>query len=363
MILWVALASTLLAFGISVLATPASKRVAARIGMMDIPAKHKAHAKPTPLLGGSAIFLAILMPSLLVLALVRVWTQTGCPAWLPDALKIHLPGAAERSQMALGILAGATVLHILGLLDDRWALGPIIKLIVQIGVSCFVVIFCDVRVLTVAGPVLSIIATVIWLVVITNAFNFLDNMDGLSAGMAAICAAALLGAAASLEQVFVSAWLCLMLGALLGFLPHNFAPASTYMGDAGSLVIGFLLAVVSCLTTYARPEQTTWMYGVFVPLIVMAVPLYDTVSVITLRIREGRNPMIGDRRHFSHRLLRRGMSVRAAVLTIYLCTAATAISASLLPHIASPVGAALVFCQTILILLIIALLESTTSKS
>jgi len=202
----------------------------------------------------------------------------------------------------------------------------------------------------------------VWLVAITNAFNFLDNMDGLSAGVAAICAVALLGASASMGQVFVSSLLCLLLGALLGFLPHNFPPAKVFMGDAGSTVIGFLLAVASCLTTYVRPGQTYYLYGVFVPLVLMAVPLYDMVSVITLRLRERKNPMVGDRRHFSHRLVRRGMKVPAAVLTIYLCTAATAISASLLANVTGNTAAILVFCQTIAILLIIAVLESGQAR-
>ena len=160
----------------------------------------------------------------------------------------------------------------------------------------------------------------------------------------------------------VSAWLCLLLGSLAGFLPHNFPPARTFMGDAGSLVIGYLLAVMSCLTTYVRPGQTYYLYGIFVPPVLMTVPLYDMVSVITLRLRERRSPMVGDRRHFSHRLVRRGMKVRTAVLTIYLCTLATAISASLLAHVADNIGAVLVFIQTIATVLLVALLEGGDSK-
>ena len=134
------------------------------------------------------------------------------------------------------------------------------------------------------------------------------------------------------------------------------------MGDSGSLPVGYLLGVTSALTTYVHPGQTYYLYGIFVPLVLMAVPLYDMVSVIVLRLREGASPLVGDRRHFSHRLLRRGMSVRKTVLTVYLCTAGTAISASLLAHVADNVGAVLAFAQTVGILLIIALLESSDSK-
>jgi len=351
-----------LAFAISFLAVPIAARMAHRFGMVDMPGRHKHHTRPTPLLGGCAIFAAVLLPSLLALSLASVWAAEGVPSWLPAAVAVHVPGAAAKAPQAVGILACAMLLHVVGIIDDRKQLGPWLKLIAQF-VACFVVVVVfDVRVLTALGGWPSAAATILWLMTITNAFNFLDNMDGLSAGVAAICAAALLGAAGSIGQLFVAGWLCVILGALAGFLPHNFPPARVFMGDAGSLVVGFLLGVVSCLTTYVRPGQTYYLYGAFVPVVLMAVPLYDMVSVITLRLRDRRSPMVGDRRHFSHRLVRRGMNPRTAVLTIYLCTAGTAIAAGLLPRV-DDVGAVLVLAQTVAILLIIALLESADGKS
>ena len=372
MMFWAAVIAVAVSFAISAMATSLSRRVAVRLGMLDMPQRHKAHARPVPLLGGCAIFAAILGPSLLALALARIWAAGEVPsvlAWLPASVAIHIPGVASKTPMALGILAGALVLHVIGLIDDRRNLGAWLKLALEIAVAAAVVVFFKVRVLTLAGPAISIIVTILWIVAITNAFNFLDNMDGLSAGVAAICAAALLGAAASIGQLFVTGWLCVILGALLGFLPYNFPPAKVFMGDAGSLVIGFLLAVASCLTTYVHPSQslepqagTHYLYGVFVPLVVLAVPLYDMISVICLRLADRKSPMVGDRRHFSHRLVRRGMSVRTAVLTIYLCTGATAIAASLLPQV-DEVGALLIFAQTLAILFIIALLESAEPRT
>ena len=350
-----------LAFAICLFAVPVTTRMAHRFGMMDVPGRHKAHRHPTPLLGGCAIFAAILLPSLLALSVAAVWSEQGPPAWLPDGLAVHLPGAAAKAPQAVGIFACALVLHVVGLIDDRKHLGPWLTLLAQAAVCSAAAMLLDVRILTAAGEALSILATIFWLMAITNAFNFLDNMDGLSAGVAAICCAALLGASASIGQVFVSGWLCGLLGALAGFLPYNFPPARVFMGDAGSLVIGFLLGAVSCLTTYTRPGQTYYLYGMFVPLVLMAVPLYDMISVVTLRLRDRRSPMVGDRRHFSHRLMRRGMNQRTAVLTIYLSTAGTAIAASLLPHV-DDVGAILVFAQTIAVLLMVALLESAGSK-
>jgi UDP-GlcNAc:undecaprenyl-phosphate GlcNAc-1-phosphate transferase len=364
MILWVSLAAVAAAAALSALATSAARVAAFRLNMLDVPGRHKLHARPTPLLGGSAILAAVLVPSVLVLALASIWADAGVPDWLPlpASVTVHVPGAAAKAPQALGILLGAFLLHVMGLIDDRRSLGPWPKLGAELAVAAGVVLLCDVRVLTVVGEPFSAIVSVVWLVAVINAFNFLDNMDGLSAGVALICGVALLAAAANLGQVFVAAWLCLLVGALAGFLPYNFPPASIFMGDGGSLVVGYLLGVISCLATYVRPGEPTYAYGIFVPVVALAVPLYDMVSVVLLRIRERHNPMVGDRRHFSHRLLRRGMRVRTAVLTVYLCTVATAIGASLLPYVCGATGAVLVFAQTLAILLLIALLEAGGSR-
>ena len=362
MIAWIVAGTIGLAFAISAMATSLSKAVAGRFGMLDLPGRHKSHAEAIPMLGGSAIFVTILGMSLLALALSRYWSVVGVPNWLPGGLALHVPGAAAKAPVALGILAGALVLHVVGLIDDKKNLGPLPKLLAQLAVAGCVVAFCGVRVLTAAGTAVSVIASIVWLVAIINAFNFLDNMDGLAAGVAIIVSGALLAASIGIGQLFVPAWLCLLLGALAGFMMFNFPPASVYMGDAGSLVVGYLLGVVSCLTTYVQPGQTYYAYGIFVPLVLMAVPLYDMVSVIALRIRDRRNPMVGDRRHFSHRLLRRGMSVRKAMGTIWLCTAATAVSAVLLTVVGT-FGAVMIFVQTGLVVLVLAVLETADGRS
>jgi len=357
MIVWAGLGAAATAMVISFVAGFLTRRLAHRTGMLDRPGAHKAHGRVVPLLGGSAIFAGIALPILAATALVGLWASSGAPAWLPQTVAVHIAGAARRIPMALGILGGAAVLHVMGLVDDRKGLGPWGKLAVQIIVAASVAAFCGVRVLTVAGPAVSIAATTIWLVVVINSFNFLDNMDGLSAGMAAICGAGLLGVAAVMGQVFVSGWLCVLLGALLGFLPHNIPPARSFMGDAGSLVIGYFMGVLTCLTTFVQPGRTYYLYGIFVPLALLAVPLYDTLSVIVLRLRSGDNPMVGDRKHFSHRLIRRGMTPRTALLTVYLCTAVGAVSACLLALVQNNLAAILIFAQVAGVILIIALLE------
>lgn len=348
-------------FLLALLGTQLAKRLAAAWNFIDYPASDRLHRSPTPLLGGVAILAAVLLPSLLVLALAAAWKAGGTPRWLDENLAIHVDDIVARTPAALIILAGAVVLHVIGLLDDRKRLGPWLKLAGQIGCAAAVVFLCNIRLLTMLGEPASSILSVAWIVLIINAFNLLDNMDALAAGVAVICAAALLSAAVASGQVLVAGWLCLLLGAAAGFLVHNFPPAKIFMGDAGSLVLGYFLAVLSILTTYRRGGPQAAYYGIFAPLVLMAVPLYDTLSVLVLRLRQRVNPMVGDTRHFSHRLLRRGMRPRKAVLTIYLATAATAAGASLLPQV-NLAGAVLVFAQTAGIVLLIALLESADSR-
>jgi len=178
------------------------------------------------------------------------------------------------------------------------------------------------------------------------------------AGVAAVCTTAFLIAALSIQQYFVAATLAILLGAVLGFLCFNFSPATIFMGDSGSLLIGFLLGALTILTTFipkGQPWSEGW-YAVFAPVIVLAVPLYDLLVVSAMRLLRGRSPFVGDTNHFSHRLVARGMSRRTAVLCLYLISASTSIAAILLPHV-SPQFAPLIFLQTILILGVVGLLE------
>ena len=183
-------------------------------------------------------------------------------------------------------------------------------------------------------------------------------MDGLSAGVAAIAAAILALASMRAGQVFVPIMAWVVVGALAGFLLFNFSPASVFMGDAGSLPIGFLMSMLTILTTYYDPQQSRTPLAVVMPIVVLAVPLYDVTSVVIHRLRVGESPFRGDWRHFSHRLVRRGMTQRGAVLTIYLATAATALPAILLPRL-DGVSAVLVLIQCACVVAMIAILEHT----
>src|SRR5204863_5933289 len=163
------------------------------------------------------------------------------------------------------------------------------------------------------------------------------------------------------RQLFVAVMLAMFIGALLGFLVFNFAPASIFMGDSGSLLIGLVLGVLTIRTTYLpAPDQSElgrrW-YALLAPVVVLAVPLYDLVVVSIIRISRGKSPFVGDTNHFSHRLVARGMSRRTSVLCLYLITATTSVAAILLPHVESTFAAMLIFAQTLMILGVVALLE------
>ena len=260
-----------------------------------------------------------------------------------------------------------SVLHLMGMVDDRRSLSPWIKLAVQFAVAAAIVQWFDVRLLTVLDGMLSLgtwpslVVTVVWIVVVTNAVNFIDNMDGLAAGVSAIAAAIFMVACIVNHQWLIAATLALLIGGLVGFLVFNFPPARIFMGDGGSLVVGFILAILTARTTYYDPGQIDYplgggWYGVFMPVIVLAIPLYDLVSVTAIRLKQGRSPLVGDQQHFSHRLAARGLSERQVLVVIWSATAITAIGGISLGRLEGW-QAILVGAQTLLVLMTIALVE------
>jgi UDP-GlcNAc:undecaprenyl-phosphate GlcNAc-1-phosphate transferase len=340
-------------------------RIAPALGLVDRPGGHKVHEMPKPLGGGVAIFWSIAIVMLLGVAAVQFADGRILSFYSnSQTMRDLIAGARSHVPLSLGLLGAMLAMHLMGMIDDRRALGALPKLLLQLLISGAVVLIFDMRALTALdhlglGRWPSVVITMMWIVAITNAFNFLDNMDGLSAGVAAVCTTAFLVTTLSIQQWFVAATLSMLLGSLLGFLIWNFPPASIFMGDSGSLVIGFVLGVLTIRTTFlARGAdfRAGW-YGVLAPLIVMALPLYDLVVVSMIRLSRGKSPFVGDTNHFSHRLVARGMSRRTAVLCLYLVTAATSIAAILLPHVSGAWAAGLIFCQTLLVLSLVALLE------
>jgi UDP-GlcNAc:undecaprenyl-phosphate GlcNAc-1-phosphate transferase len=348
---------------ISAVLTPVVRRWALKRDFVDHPGAgaHKQHRRPVPFGGGIAITIAVLLPmvGMLVAALVLGRVRPEDLPWLTDHLPVWpywVGGIIRKAPEALAIIAGALVMHLMGIIDDHHPLPPLFKLVVQVAVALMVTAGAGIRSAELLGTPAAIALTTLWIVALTNAFNFMDNMDGLSGGVAALTAAILAVSALRAGQMFVPCVLLLLAGAALGFLIYNFPPASVFMGDAGSLVIGFLLAVCTVLTTFKDPVQQARPFGVLVPLLVFAVPLYDQASVIVRRLRLGVSIFRSDRRHFSHRLVKLGLSPTAAVLTIYLATLATALPAVLVP-ILTWVEAILIFTQCACVVAIIAILE------
>jgi UDP-GlcNAc:undecaprenyl-phosphate GlcNAc-1-phosphate transferase len=281
----------------------------------------------------------------------------------------QLPGLRAKAIEIWALLAGGTVLMVLGLADDKFNLRWTIRLGIEFAVAAFIVYWQGLQLTAfIDSTFITSMLSVIWIVTLINSFNMLDNMDGLSGGVAAI-SAAMLGGMLLIEpagvtarpQLFVAAMLFVLVGALLGFLRHNWAPAKIFMGDGGSYFVGYWIAISSLLATYSS-YQSDSRHAVLAPLCVLAIPLYDTVSVIWIRLREGRSPFEGDKRHFSHRLVDLGFSKRNAVLTIYLATLTCSMGALLLPR-TDTFGAGLIVGMVLCIVGMVAVLEQRTREN
>lgn len=352
---------------ISLPMTAALIRLGRRVGALDSAgaAGHKKELRAIPNVGGVAIYLGIALPlfaAILGLFLLNhEWIVERFPQIEPHLDRLLHGEAGQRSSLATAaaLIFCITALHFIGLIDDRKPLGAIPKLLVQLAAAAVMVVWFDVRLLTLLGPAFSIIITILWIIGVTNAINFLDNMDGLAGGVTAIAGALFMAAALVNGQWFIAATLALIIGSTCGFLVFNFPPAKIFMGDGGSLVLGFLLGILTARTTYYHPNLGGGWYAVFMPVIVLAVPLYDFLSVTLIRIRQGRSPFVGDQQHLSHRLVQRGLSKRAAVIVIWCMTAVTGIGGISLGRLEGW-QAMLVGAQTIMLLTIVAILEYAT---
>jgi UDP-GlcNAc:undecaprenyl-phosphate GlcNAc-1-phosphate transferase len=345
------------------------RRMAVRWGLVDQPDPRKVHTSPTPLGGGLAIWLGVVLP--FIGGQIVLWLIAGgviSEDLVPAFARPHIAGLASRMASLWILLGAGTVLMVLGLLDDRFGLDWRLRLAVQFAVTACVATQDEWRLTAFVNlPLVTGFLSVIWIVALINAFNMLDNMDGLSGGVAAL-AAGFLAAVFLLApdpqtqrpQLFLAGLLLVIIGSLLGFLWHNRPPARIFMGDAGSYFVGFIIAVATLLATYTGYRSTT-RHAILAPLFVMAVPLYDMVTVLWIRVRSGRSPFSADRNHFSHRLVELGLTKGQAVLTIYLLTATCGVGALLL-HRVDAVGAGLITLLIACVLALIAILETTARR-
>ncbi len=347
------------AFWVSFLATWVVRGLAPRWGLIDKPAARKFHVTPTPLGGGIGIWCGVVLP-LALAQLTYVTFGNSPPAWLPPEMLRILDAVAYRAPQLWIVVGCATVLAIVGLMDDFRPLGWMPRMALQFLMAVAVVSAGVRATVFVQNPWIGAGLSVLWFVVLVNSFNFLDNMDGLSSGIALIVSgvfAVMMLTGGSEPRWLVAGFFLVLAGSLLGFLCHNWSPARIFMGDAGSYFIGFSIASMTVLGTFYTPEAGD-RHVMMAPFCVLAIPLYDICSVVILRLREGRSPFQPDKRHFSHRLVAMGLRPVHAVLTVHLATLTTSLGGIALYSVptwsTSMAPLAMVTC----VLLIIAVLES-----
>ena len=304
-------AALLAAALIALVTTPVVRSLAFKMRAVDVPKDNRRmHSHPIPRMGGLAIFLGFLFSVLIFVPLT-------------DELR--------------GMLLGAVVIVVLGVLDDIYALPAMPKFLVQIGAALIAVLQGNVIThlsnpnLFSASPiwnlgVLSIPFSVLWIVAITNAVNLIDGLDGLACGVSAISSITLLVIALTVSEPQVALLMAALAGACLGFLPYNLNPAKIFMGDTGSTFLGYVLAVVSIqgLFKYAT------IISFAVPFLLMGLPIFDTCFAILRRVSHGQSPMAPDRGHIHHRLIDMGLSQKQAVAVLYVISAILGLSAVVL---------------------------------
>jgi UDP-GlcNAc:undecaprenyl-phosphate GlcNAc-1-phosphate transferase len=310
----------LVAGGVTLLVTPLVRRAGVAVGAVSRPGGRHVHEGEIPRIGGVALFAGV------VAALALEWLGELQWGWQGS-----LVGDAGESSMMLGVLAGLTLMFLVGLVDDLVNLKPGAKLGGQV-LAAGVVAWAGLRISFVGNPfsegliilgILSIPVTMLYLVGFANVINLIDGLDGLAAGVSAIAAVSLLVLAAQGNRSDAAVFAAALIGACLGFLVFNFHPASVFMGDSGAMFLGFALAVISLLGVM----KTTAAIALAVPLLVIGVPIFDTASAIIRRVTHRRPIQEADRGHIHHRLLGRGFDQRQTVLIIYVWSAALAVAA------------------------------------
>jgi UDP-GlcNAc:undecaprenyl-phosphate GlcNAc-1-phosphate transferase len=275
-------------FATSLGLTPLSRQVALRLGVIDKPKTRNITKAPTPMMGGLAIYISFVL-ALILFSPTKYFVELGA------------------------IIFGSAFLAFVGLLDDRFDLGIRVKLVAMTLAACGL-IAVGIHIQFFKTPFLDYPITIIWVLAITNAVNFLDNMDGLTAGLTAIAAGffLLIGIVEHLSLVSgLSAALC---GSAVGFLIYNFNPASAFMGEMGALMLGFTLSALGIILKFgSQPPNVSWM----IPVLVLALPIFDINLVVFTRLMEGRSPGEAGKDHTSHRIMSLGLSQRSTLITLY----------------------------------------------
>jgi UDP-GlcNAc:undecaprenyl-phosphate GlcNAc-1-phosphate transferase len=317
---WLYLATFVGAVGLSLMLVPAVREYARNREIIDTPGGHKSHRAPVPYLGGVAMVAAFSV-AMVIGVVVRRSTQfdDGQISITFGNLFSQGDGLVRELVVVLGL---ALVFAAMGLIDDLRGLSPVVRFVVGLGLATVLVSYGVVL----ESPLpdwLDMAISVVWILGMTNAFNLLDNIDGLAAGTAAIAAGAFFFIAIINDQQYSALLAIGLAGAMLGFLRSNFAPATIYMGDAGSLFIGFMMAYLGL----KMRTNVTEIPQLFAPVLVLGVAVLDTTVVVVSRLRRGLSPFTGGQDHLSHRFLRLGLSVRRSVTVLLVATFALGVLA------------------------------------
>lgn len=315
------LLSFLLSAGLALMFTPIMRSLARKTGVVDMPDGLKRHRKPTPYFGGVAIYLAFMLGLVCVVVIRR----------------------SVESKL-LGLIVGGTIICGLGVLDDCWRLSVWTKLFGQT-VAAVVLVMSGLRLeIVYLSPSLNVALSVLWIVGITNALNLIDIMDGLAASVAFVAAATFFFIAVPTGDLLTAVVSAGLAGACIGFVGYNWHPASIFMGDAGSLFLGFMLAAVSISTSYTATNNIALLS----PLLILAVPIYDTFYVSILRMAKGKNPFKGSRDHFALRLKAIGLRDQHVVVIVCLISLVLC-EASYIATTVSLFGAIFIYLVTLVV--------------
>ena len=357
----------LLIWGVTALVSAVLVRIcisiAPKLGFLDIPEHeaHKRHRKSTPVLGGIGMMLAWLLVLLGGLAGGYFIPEETVRSLFGQRICNMLPGIRAVGPQLRTIVAGTVLLTILGAVDDKLSLKAWQKFLGQLLVAVLTAVL-GLRISFLHQiPFANTIFTVLWFLTLMNAINFFDNMDGLACGAAIIASLFFMMAAAIRGQFFVAVLAALTAGATSGFAVFNAPPARIFMGDAGSHFLAYLLAILGILTTFYIPGESPTPAPIVIPLFLLAVPLFDAVAVVIIRLRLHKPIYVGDNRHISHRFEALGLSRKQAVmLVLLLCLAIACAGLSLLWL--PPAGIALVALQTAAIFILISIIQFYVKK-
>jgi UDP-GlcNAc:undecaprenyl-phosphate GlcNAc-1-phosphate transferase len=322
----ITMACIFIPFLVTFVSTPISMRVAGRIGAIDVPKdKRRMHDRPVPCFGGMAIFLGVIVTLLLI--------KNG---FFQNTFLFENYSGVSADKID-GLIAGGAVIFVAGVIDDIRGMRPLVKLALQIA-GATVAFALGVRMDTIkllgldlgdgsAGSlVISFIITLIWIVAIVNMINLIDGMDGLAAGVVGISSLAIAYAGYLRGYYDVTLGMCTVAGSAFGFLPFNFYPAKSFMGDSGAMFLGFMLASVSAM----NQSKSATIVAIIAPVIVLGVPLFDVIFAVFRRLLRGQSILLADKSHLHHLISHIGMGQRRTVLMLYGVTSVMGVAAILL---------------------------------